>query len=766
MTPSSVLDKRYIDTMYNAYTTIEELHLGKVVSARTLHVLTAQRINTLGQLAEAYPVPEQMLRLKNFGRKCLYEIKTVMEETSLWQDDARRSDTPGVIGQKTADIATGERMSEEVKTRIDRALADEYEALTAGDDELSVHIRTVFPAADDLHRAVCAGAGRLLDAYNGADRRNNRELTMELRRRYRHFIENMMMRLEWQGMQTLMTYGAYASALKTMIAGMKRFSMRDIFECCLTDMQQTYVREVYARRVAQLCVRSRNFLRKNIPQPEDMMQYAGADISVFLRLVSHASKTKTLADMQRLGMQLKDDMTRIQRMTDDDIVRTRIDERHTFLDDRQKQTVFRHIRDYGFEPRFFLLYHYMRTSAERSNRIYSLSFGLIDGVRHGRQEVADMPDVKLSRERVRQICEEKNNLEVANTPYVSGRDLTRYEALTRQPFICEYTPEYEEIRRRESLDIDFSSFARLVTLMFDYDAHDIEDHTLLTAGSLSENISPHRYADKIKRLCSGRITADRHVPVEMITGDVRPHERTAADIVKYIARVVYGLEMSGDNTLLVPRNNIDVSDELYDILARHGRPMSDTELLEAFKELYPDHKYTKTEQIKHAITSNGHILPIGKSARYTLDTWTGIYRGTKRDILTEALTAAGEPLRVDELFAKVICHYPDTTMASVKSLLCNKMFIPFQDERYGLASKQYDGRFLTREQRKRISFDERMQQVGLYIQNRGRLPKSSGTKEEKALYRWIYNVRKRIVSSSPEQWEKLNSLIGNVRKGR
>ena len=745
--------------MYNAYTTIEELHLGKVVSARTLHALTAQRINTIGQLAEAYPDPERMLRLKNFGRKCLCEIKKVMEETSLWKDGARRSDMQGDVGRQVVDIATGERMSEEVKARIDQALADEYEALTAGGDELSVHIRTVFPAADELHHAVCAVDGRLLDAYNGADKRNNRELTMELRRRYRHFIENMMMRLEWQGMQTPMTYGAYASALKMMIAGMKPFSMRDVFECCLTDMQQTYVREVYARRVAQLCVRSRNFLRKNFPQLEDMAQYAGADISVFQRLVSHASMTKTLADMQRLGMQLKDDITRIQRMTGDDIVRIRIDERHAFLDDRQKQTVFRYICDYGFEPRFFLLYHYMRTSAERSNRIYSLSFGLVDGVRHSGQEVADMPDVKLSRERVRQICEEKNSLEVVNTPYVSGRDLTRYEALTRLPFICENTPEYEEIRRRESLDIGFGSFARLVTLMFDYDAHEIEDHTLLTAGSLPESISPHRYADKIKRLCSGRITADRHVPVAMITGDAGPHERTAADIVRYIARAVYGLEMSDDDTLLVPRNNINVSDELYDILARHGRPMSDTELLQTFKELYPDHKFTKTQQIKHAIAADRRILPIGKSARYTLDTWTGIYRGTKRDILTEALTEADEPLSVSELFSKVTCHYPDTSMASVKSLLCNKMFIPFQDERYGLASKQYDSRFLTREQRRRISFDERMQQVEIYIRKRGRLPKSSGTEEEKALYRWIYNVRNRIVNSSPEQWEKLNRLI-------
>lgn len=754
------------DTTYNTDTTIEELLFGKVFSVRTVNVLSSHGISTLGELVEAYPDPDRLLSLRNFGKKCLDEVKKAMEKISPAADDILSGTERGVAQRQAVNNVTSDGLTKEGGQRLKEIITDEYAALTGEGDELSEYIRRIFLTAVGLHRAVSDGGDRLLDAYRGVNKRGSREQTIELRRRYRHFIESVMMRMEWCGMRETAPYAAYRHALEMLAANMERFTPRDVFDSCMTDVQRTYVRERYADHVAQLCVRSANFLAKNIPRIEDMMAYVGREPESFRQIVPHASMTKSLADMQQLAQKLEREIEDISKMADDDILKVLIADHHPFLNNREKEMVFFHIKTYGYEPRFFLLYHYMRTSIRRSDRIYSLSCGVVDGIRHSRREVAEWPGIGLTQERVRQICEDKTKLKVASTEYVTSPEWARYSALTEQPFINEKTPEYFEIKQRESLNFGFNVFAGLLAIVKDYVVVDVDGHVLLLAKSLAEDIDIGYYAGKVKQLCNGRRTEDRMVPIELITGDTGAVNGLVTDIVKHIATVIYGLGISGGDTLIVPRNSIDVAKELHNILSDRGCPMSVTELFEAFKERYPEHKYTKAEQIKPSLRAAEHVRPIGKTSRYTLDTWEGVYHGTIRDILVETLSSADEPVPIDKLLAKVAEHYPNTTAASVASSLCCKRFTRFEGECYGLASKQYDSRFKVKRRRSETIFDEHLQRLKEYIKANGRLPKSTGTKYERSLYVWVYNVRRGVIKCSRQQWQTVNRLTAPFIKRR
>ena len=157
----------------------------------------------------------------------------------------------------------------------------------------------------------------------------------------------------------------------------------------------------------------------------------------------------------------------------------------------------------------------------------------------------------------------------------------------------------------------------------------------------------------------------------------------------------YRLLVHEDGNIILPPNGVDVVYELSEILREKGRPMSLKELFAALKQRCPDVRYKKPEQIKAKVLKSNDIKPIGRSGRYALAEWGGVYRGSIRDLVADILKKAKTPMHIDEIMEKVLQAYPFTNKESVTSSINNDKdrFVLFGKGCYGLKRKRYSGDF-------------------------------------------------------------------------
>ena len=726
---------------YSLDTTIKELLEWGRISVRTYNALNAAGYDTLGGVLDNITTPMDLLNLRNFGRKSYTEMEPILN---------------GMIHGHAAPVPqTEEERFAALGEGLTRIITEAHRAVTDGEEDVKAYLRAACPHPVDLHNLVMGDVEKMLVVVEEYTRDEN----LEIRHAYKHFIEAVMSGMEESQQAVNDIYAEYKRKSTELAVRMEAFSYEQAARYFLSPIASDYLEKIYQeKKEAMLSVRSRNFVNRFVPHFADLIKYADEPLKNYRNICPGKSMMKTLTELFQFNQKFKQDFDRITRLSDDEIQTELMKRGYPFLTSRQRKFVFDFTKEYGHAPLLFLLLHYLRLSENRSNKVYCLYHGIFDGKRRTLNEIADA--MGLTRERCRQIACGKIDAQESEIATNDGWEY--YHELFDFPLVHERTEEYIRLKEEEHLPESFDIFAALVSLKGDFKAEDVEGHTVLVNKHFEE-FSFSDCMDTLFSIVNAKYSVDTYVALDSILYAVP--EQLKADmkvLVRYVAADIYKVQITEDGQLYLPQNYIDIAEELYDILAKRGEPMHVEEIFNEFKRRYPDHKYTEPMQIKSSLYKHKHIRAVGKTSRYALDSWEGVYFGSIRDLLVDLLSASDLPLHIDNLYDGVSEHYPNTTKASVAATMEDEdlqRFVEFEGDYFGLTSKQYPAEYAVATTVQRYRFEDRLQMFKDFIEAYHRFPSYNGSEQEASMMRWYYNVTTGVLSLTDEQKSMLDNTI-------
>ena len=726
---------------FNLDTTIKELHELGIISVRTYNSLHYAGMDTLGEILDNIETPMDLLNIRNFGRKSYTEVDAILNQMI-------REHKAVVPEQKEAKFAA-------LGETIIGIITDAYNEVTAGETEVKAYLQAAYPQPCDMHELVMGDLDNMLVVVEEYTLNEN----LEIRHSYKEFIELVLNKMEYTQKAENAIYVEYKRKSLNLAIKMENFSYEQISKYFLSPISRDYLEKSYqAQLESSLSVRSKNFAAKFLPHFDDLIKYADEPLASYRNICPGQSMMKTLTEIFQFNQKFKREFDRVSKLSDDEIQTEFLKRDYPFLMNRQRQFVFDFIKEHNHAPLFFLMYHYLRLSENRSNKIYCLLNGIFDGKKRTYYEIADA--MNLSRERVRQIV--YGTIEVQESTLANNDSWDFYNELFELPFIYEKTEGYVRLKEVEHLPADFEVFASLVKLKADFKAEDVEGHTILMNNKYSD-LKLIDCLDTLFSIIDAKYSADTYVPIDCVLFTVPEHLRPAMkELVKYITTEIYKVQITEDEKLYLPQNYIDIAEELYDILAKKGEPMHVEDIFKEFKTRYPDHKFTDPLQIKSYLFKHKHIKAVGKTSCYALDSWEGVYFGSIRDLLVDLLSDSDVPLHIDNLYDGVTEHYPNTTKASVAATMEDEnfqRFIEFEGSYFGLTSKEYSADFVPASSVQRYSFEDRFQMFKDFIETYRRFPSYNGGDKEASLMRWYYNVTTGVLSMTDEQRTMLNDAL-------
>lgn len=544
-------------------------------------------------------------------------------------------------------------------------------------------------------------------------------------------------------------------------------SHQDKDERFITPIVREFLQSVYVRmRKNLLKTRANNLIEHAAPRFEDLAKYFDSPMRDYNKLCPGQSMMKTLTEIFNFNQLFKEQFDRYWQMSDEEVQSAMLKRDYPYLSSLERRFVMEHGREYGVYPMFFLLYNYMRISEVRSNKIFSLLYGIFDGKERTLNELAEV--MGLTRERIRQIASKK--LEVHNTELIKTDAWKSYDELLSLSFVTVKSSEYQIIKEREHLNFDFCVFARLMQLLGDYETEIVCDVAVVINRKMMPSIKIRDSVDSLQALVSSRYTNDTRIEIKASLNTMPTEEKAeAVKLMSYIAREGLELEVDDEDRVFVQKNHIDVTEDLYTILAKKGEPMSVDELFATFKQKYPDHKYTEPGQIRTYLFRHPNIKPIGNTSRYGLDSWDNVFFGTIRDLLAKLLEESEEPVHIEQLYDAVKEHYPNTNIKSVEYTMKGSdsaRFVQFNDGFYGLKSKVYDAKWVEYDvaARQRQSFDDRLADFCEFVDSYNRYPVSGNGEDEASLYRWLYNVQNEVYEIKDEYKVMLAETLGRYEQ--
>ena len=689
---------------FNLDTTIKELHELGIISVRTYNSLHYAGMDTLGEILENIETPMDLLNLRNFGRKAYTEIEVVLNKM------IKEHTVKTVEISEDRFLALGET--------IVNIITNVYTEVTAGDSEVKAYLQAAYPHPSDMHFLVMGEVENMLTVVEYYSREEN----LEIRHSYKQFIEGVLHEMEGSEEALNSIYKEYKRKSMEFSVSMESFTYEQIAKYFLSPIASDYLEKTYQeQRATTLSVRSNNFSDKFLPHFADLIKYADEPLASYRNICPGQSMMKTLTEIFQFNQRFKRKFDRVAILSDDDIQTEFLKRDYPFLMNRQRQFVFEFIKEHHHAPLFFLMYHYLRLSESKSDKIYCLANGIFDGRRRTLNEIAEVMD--LSRERVRQIV--YGTIVVQDSALANNDGWDYYYELFDLPFIYERTERYVRLKEAEHLPADFEVFASLVKLKADFKAEDIEGHTILINNKYSD-LKLTDCLDTLISIIDAKYSADAYVAIDSVLFTVPEQLRPVMkELVKHITTEIYKVQITKDEKLYLPQNYIDIAEELYDILAKEGEPMHVEDIFKEFKTRYPNHKYTDPLQIKSFLYRHKHIKAIGKTSCYALDSWEGIYFGCIRELLIDLLEESDRPLHIDSLFDGVTEHYPNTTKASIAATMEDEnlqRFVEFEGSYFGLTSKDYPSEYVVATSVQRYHFEERFKMFQSFVEMYHRFP--------------------------------------------
>ncbi len=416
-------------------------------------------------------------------------------------------------------------------------------------------------------------------------------------------------------------------------------------------------------------------------------------------------------------------------------------------------------------PMFYILYHYLIKSSSRNERIFCRYFGL-------KGEPEDLKDISVSLdvsfERCRQLLVHNK---IRKHSLCSSGNWNHYDFLDSTLFYNNY--DYKSILENEGLGhLSLFAFMGLCSLVKNIKVCKmgrVSGRRYFVSEKFHNSFDLKACIKDIESTLNKRCTEDISLPISVFIDSYWLNEPTfeiseVEDIIIYILKEDYGIEIGEDKILYIQQNALDRSEEIYRILEEHGEPMHLKQIRESLILRYPELSDMTIEQTRSYAYKHPHVVSLGKSSTCAIDKWE-LYTGTIRDLLYDILYDKEEPMSIEELYNEVSLIYPNTSIKSITSSMFSdesQRFVKFVGSYYGVADKKYDDEFVVwdAEAYSRKTFNERIRELETFLRSHHHLPRYDRDNEDEAtLCRWYKRVTADDASISSEQQRQLSDLL-------
>ncbi len=729
--------------MTNLHTSLEHLRISEAISQRTYNCLKNAGISDLEQLHKSYPNLNDLLRIDNFGRKCLEEIKTVFYKMqngyeNLWDDESLHTN---LFVSRIRDL---ERLAYD-------------ETLSKYASSTTVNVKEVYPDVTALHTELFDPAKTWLPFRTNLTEEGN----TELRRFCKDFVDGFNSLLKEHGLSNEEVYKQTERLQEKFGGKLDHYSLEYRARYFLSPSCREFIQHEYERLSEPLGVRTQHVIRDRVPRFEDAVRLFGRETGECAKILNINNRSKVMTEFhQFINRTFHDLFMEVSVMSDDEILRRQQERQYPFLRDEERAFVSDFYKGNGHLPFFFMGWKYVCRSDNRHNVMIGYIYGFSDGTAKNYNDTAEK--FNRTRERVRQI--DSKGIDWGEANLVGESSLAPYSGLLAHTFINEDSECYLTIKADEHLDCCYLAFARLLCdISRQWTIFKINGRRVLLNTGLVTEEAADRLVKRIVEIKKIKTSKDIWKPMD---GLIFTDEETTPEIRDFavFALGIYGIETSPEGMMKLSQNHINIPEELCAMLEASGKPMKLEELFLKFKEKYPDHKYTDANDIRPSIQQHKKIRPIGNTSTYGLEGWN-LYYGSIRDLMIETLDKSDVPLCIEDIYEKVTVHYPQTNINSIRTSMQTdyaSRFIEFKGHLFGLAGKAYPETFIPRTIRPKSmndSFVENFVEFRNFVDKHHRFPLFAGDEDETFLYRWQHNVESGNISMTLEQKEEFRRTV-------
>ena len=527
----------------------------------------------------------------------------------------------------------------------------------------------------------------------------------------------------------------------------------------LSDEQESILRFEYNRIISSLSVRANNVLKNSGYNYKTILQLVGSSREAFLSLKSCGEKTyKEILECFR---PYKGFVEEILNFDDRQLKYLEVSNNFSFLTDNEKTFVQNFSDRNGYYPMFYIVMRYFARTDDRNEKIFVAIKGVGCDVN---REIGEKYD--LVYERTRQICYGiKDNL--CEKGFFNRECWKHYEFLNDDYIIVDLLlTVLNESEFVECEHIDNKSLAAIIEILTNHNRISYNGYIMLFSERLMLSFDIKDSLFDINKTSIARCTKETSIPITTFIDTYWKTNNTLdllyiKNCIKEICQTVFSIEVDNQFNCTIQQNAIDVKYEAYKIIEEYGQPMRLDEIFSAFKEKFPNHKYTQPQDLRIYLVNAENITPIGKTSTYAIDKWN-ISSQNIRDLAYDILCDSSRPMKLEEL---VSCIENRSRRTSINSLNTNILmdnqnrFVKFKGGYIGVSCKDYsnDYEVLPLLDIRRQSFDERLDAYISFIDTYHYSPQNSGSEEEQSLNRWYNNVCNGRIQLTEEQKQRFVS---------
>ncbi len=440
--------------------------------------------------------------------------------------------------------------------------------------------------------------------------------------------------------------------------------------------------------------RCQRIIIKHMPTIQTAVSYIDAEYYQLMKIFHNQAMENTLTKIQTFTNKLKPLLQSTAKKSLLEVSLENIKHDNPFFTDSECQFYYGFSQRYHYEPVLYKTYIYLSRNKLPSFMYYKKYIDFKNNEDNTIQQVSSINNCTY----------EKKRRKIRKTPLINDKsfpfpmDLSCYPRLMTSTYLVDTSPFYEMIRNRELNDISFRMLCHLIMLFGNHTIIEIEGYYILINKKVSDVEVIRSMIKSLTQLLKKKYSHDTTVDIQSILSNYQDEatRNELHEMCQYICTQIFKCDYLGNTEYVVKQNHIDISYDLYQILKSKGSPMKIDELFTKFKEKYPTHKYTHSKQIRNHLYRHPLIKAIGKKSKYGLANWNKVFYGNIIDLIIKNLESASSPLRLKDIWLKVSCHFPETKVKNIYSIMMadsQKRIVHYTNGYYGLKGREYDSSF-------------------------------------------------------------------------
>ena len=725
-----------------------DIKIRDIGSVRLTNALASIGIHTLDALLRFIKDNgvEFLLRVRNFGKNSLCEIYQILESFHISEENIDS-------------ILNGGYVDSQIDTEI----------LPVDDDETvyipNIPLVNLGDNCDGIKELASQNINSTVDLFEYCNNHNFTDLyrtnafSKDITNKIISLLALMQDRSRWSELQNMivgtwdkrLVLSPVARPIKGLFANIEEEHLDETIEL----IQQHYLTSVELGSV-----RANNKIKSEIP-------YFGDAIIVSLLYSDHYKYFRncgrqTWEEIKLFAIKFCNEISTITNTPFDELRLLIALNKISYAQGRGDLFISKFYRDNGYLPMFYILASYLVNSDNRAEKFYRAAYGILCSPLHMR-DIAKQ--YGLTYERVRQIIASVK-VEYKNLILLTNWQTYRIEDYL---YLSSRSPLYHDVQVCENLEeLSVEGFGYLCKLLYPFTHIIVKDNHYFFAQRLLDCFDIKSALIDIENTLSKKVAKDTEIPITIFVDSywINAPLFEPIEVIKMLCEIIsdnFEVKIDDNYRITIFQNTIDVSSELHDIINANGDSMNIDDIFVAFKEKYPEHKYSEASQLRPYLAKDERICPIGKTSCYTLLKWD-TFTGTLKDLIYNTLLDSEVPLTAEDI-CEIIHETYDTSPKSIRSTVVSDKsgkFIFFKKGYIGVNTKEYSSVYESlkfADRRHRQSFEDSLNEYEEYLRTHHHMPLSTGTEDEQFLYRWYNNVVNRCMTITLEREVAFNAMV-------